>query len=193
MARSWRPVLAAPRAQVAGETMVPIHRAPEPPPRLLPGDPGSSQTPLRPAAAARPGSHSRAPVALRRAAGGGGAGGLTGQGRDGAGPGHQPGTSRPGEGAGTRQARDPCLGRGWPPNEGNPREERRWERVALRGKENGPPFPTPPLLAPPPLSFRARGRSTYSACIPVVHLKRIIRATVHWSQQSAGHRLAYHL
>lgn len=28
--------------------MVPIHRAPEPPPRLLPGGPGSSQTPLGP-------------------------------------------------------------------------------------------------------------------------------------------------
>lgn len=62
VARSWRPVLAAPRAQVAGETMVPIHGAPEPPPRLLSGGAGSSQTPLG------PGWGSRAPVALPRVA-----------------------------------------------------------------------------------------------------------------------------
>lgn len=117
--RSRRRVLAVGRAQVAVETMVPIHGAWAPPPpqpprgrRLQPDSALAPPLPLRRAW--------RACVSLPRAGWGGG---LTPRGsrRAGAGrrlmpctvrsspEGRQPGTSRSGEGAGIWQARDPCL------------------------------------------------------------------------------------
>lgn len=203
--RSWRRVLAAWGAQVAGETMVPIHGARHPPPpppprgRRLQPDAAPARLTLS-ARLARPRLTSEGRL---------GAGALTRRGRGGAWPGRrlgpwavrsspvgfQPGISRSGGGggsAGTWQTPDPCLGLGWialraPSNRG--RRSGAGRRMLSRG-ENRLALPRhfapqrPHLSSPPQLSRRALSApggevgGTYPSSISVVHLK-IIQATVH--------------
>lgn len=118
--RSWRRVLAARRAQVAGETMLPIHGAPEPPPpppprgrRLQPDAALARRLPL--GGARGPASHFRGPP------GGWGPNGTRGRWSRARAPSSAqccsqlPAGRQPGEGAGTWSVRDPCLVRGWHP------------------------------------------------------------------------------
>lgn len=127
--KSWRRVLAARRAQVAGDTMVPIHGAPDSPP---PPPPRGRR--LQPDAALAgcclSAGLARSRLTFEGWLGGGGPNGTRARrGR----PGRQPGTSRPGEGAGTWQVGGPHPSRGWPRKRATSgrTEERCCERGAL--------------------------------------------------------------